>query len=57
MVAPVRWCWRSRPAVSVCSSKAAPPAAGVRFAVLEAFAKMTVLQSSGHGRRHSGVHR
>ena len=25
MVAPVRWCWRSRPAVSIRSSKAAPP--------------------------------
>ena len=25
MVAPVRWCWCSRPAASVCNSKAAPP--------------------------------
>ena len=28
MVDPVRWYWRSRPAVSLRSSKAAPPAAG-----------------------------
>ena len=55
MMAPVRWCWCSRPALSVRSSKAAAPAAGVTFLVLEASAKMTVLRSSGHGRRHGVV--
>ena len=33
MVAPVRCWWRSSPAVSVLSFKAAPPAAGVGFVV------------------------
>ena len=55
MESPVRWCWRSRPAASVRSSKAAPPAAGVRFVVPEASTKMTVLRLSGHGRRHGVV--
>ena len=55
MVAPVRWRWRSRPAVSIRSSKAAPPAAGVRFLVPEASANMMVLRSSGHGRWHGAV--
>ena len=55
MVAPVRWCSRSQPAVSVRSSKAGPTAAGVRFVVPGASAKMTMLRSSGHGRRHGVV--
>ena len=52
MVAPVRWCWCSRPVVSAFNYKAAPPAAGVRLVVPEASAEMTVLLSSGCGRRH-----
>ena len=55
MVAPLRWCWRSQPAVSVRSSKAAPPAAGVRVVVPEASTRMTLLWSSGHGRRQGAV--
>ena len=55
MVAPVRWCWCSRPVASVRNSKASPPAAGVRLVVPEASAKMTVLRSSGHGRQHGVV--
>ena len=55
MVAPVRWCWCNRPAASVRNSKAALPAAGVRLVVPEASAKMTVLWSTGHGRRHGVV--
>ena len=52
MVAPARWCWHSWPAVSIRSSKGAPAAARVRFVVPEASAKMTLLRSSGYGRRH-----
>ena len=55
MVAPVTWCWCSRPVASVLNSKAAPPTAGVRLVVPEASAKMTVLRSSGHCRRHGVV--
>ena len=55
MAAPVRWCLCSRPDASVLNSKAAPAAAGVRLAVPEASAKMTVLWSSGHGGRHGVV--
>ena len=55
MVAPVRWFWCRWPVVSAFNSKAAPPAAGVRLVVPEASAKMTVLWSSGCGRRHDVV--
>ena len=55
MVAPVRWCWRSRPVVSTFNSKAAPPAAGVRLVVPEASAKIIVLWLSGCGRWHGIV--
>ena len=43
------------PVVSVRNSTAAPPAAGVRLVVPEPSAKITVLRSSGHGRRHGAV--
>ena len=55
MVAPGRLCWRSPPAASVRSSKAASQAPGVTFLVPEASAKMTVLRLSGNGRRHGVV--
>ena len=51
MVAPVRWCYRNWPVVSGCSSRAAPPAAGVWPIVPEASAQFTVCRSSGQGRR------
>ena len=57
MVAPVRWCWCSRPAASVRNSEAAPPASGVRFVVPEESAKMGVLQSSGHGSESAALGR
>ena len=55
MVAPVRWCWCSRPVVCTFNLKAAPPAAGVRLVVPEAPAKAIVLWLSGCGRRHGIV--
>ena len=55
MVAPVRWCWCSRPVVSAFNSKAAPPAVGVRPEVVKASAKKTLLWSFGCGRQHGVI--